>query len=350
MTSTALLLHLGFALALIALSAAITRVMIAIGVMDVPNHRSAHVRPTPKSGGIAVVLTFLAGIAVVYVESRFARPLETTFLGFVAAAIGIAVVSFIDDLKPRSFMFKLVAQVLAALVVLGFGLVVHSLSIPGLGHVELGVWAYPLTLVWIIGLTNAVNFMDGINGLAGGVCGLAAALLAAFAYGAGAQFVYLAALILAASAAGFLVFNFPAGRIFLGDVGSQFLGFNLAVLAVIATQPDQGRLSFFVVPFLMFAFIFDVAFTLTRRILAGENPAEAHHGHLYQVLGRSGVSRDLVTLLHYGFVLLQAAAAALFLDAGSGLNLLVVAGLLAVQLIYAALVARRARRVGLGRW
>lgn len=350
MTSTALLIHLAFALGLVVLSAVITRGMIAIGVMDVPNHRSAHVRPTPKSGGIAVVVTFLIGIAVVYATSRFARPLEHTLLGFIAAAIGIAVVSFIDDVKPRSFLFKLVAQVLAALVVLGFGLVVRNLSIPGLGEVELGVWAYPLTLVWIIGLTNAVNFMDGINGLAGGVCGLGAALLAVFAYAAGAQFVYLSALILAASAAGFLVFNFPAGRIFLGDVGSQFLGFNLAVLAVIATQPDQGRLSFIVVPFLMFAFIFDVAFTLVRRILAGENPAEAHHGHLYQVLGRSGVSRNLVTLFHYGFVLLQAAAAALFLDEGARLNLAAVLVLLAAQLGYAFVVARRAAQVGLGRW
>ncbi|MGQ3075337.1 MAG: glycosyltransferase family 4 protein [Ferrovibrionaceae bacterium] len=350
MTGTALLTHLAFAAALVALSAGITRVMIAIGVMDVPNHRSAHVRPTPKSGGIAVVITFLVGIALVYATSRFARPLEGTLIGFIAAAIGIAVVSFIDDVRPRSFLFKLVAQVLAALVVLGFGLVVRSLSIPGFGEVHLGLWAYPLTLVWIIGLTNAVNFMDGINGLTGGVCALAAAMLAVFAHGAGAQFVYLSALILAASAAGFLVYNFPAGRIFLGDVGSQFLGFNLAVLAVIATQPDQGRLSFIVVPFLMFAFIFDVGFTLVRRILAGENPAEGHHGHLYQVLGRSGVSRNLVTLLHYGFVFVAAGAVAVFLDEGARLNLVAVLLLLAVQVVYALLVARRARRAGLGRW
>lgn len=350
MTATALLTHLGFALGLVLLSAVLTRVMIAIGPIDTPNHRSAHRNPTPKSGGVAVVLTFIAGMAVVYGVSAETRPAEPALIGFILSAIGIALVSLVDDIRPQSFRFKLTAQTLAAFVVLGFGLVVREVSLPIVGPIDLGWFGYPITWLWIVGLTNAVNFMDGINGLVGGVAMLAAAFLAIFAFYAGSPFVYISALVLAASTAGFLLFNFPAGRIFLGDVGSQFLGFNLAVLGIFAAQHDRGHLTFVAVPVLLLALIIDVIFTLWRRWRAGERLTEAHHGHLYQALGVTGMNRNRVTLIEWGFVLIQAAAIWAYQALGSGRNWVALAAVLLVQMIFLWWVRGRARRAGLKGW
>ena len=135
---------------------------------------------------------------------------------------------------------KLAGQVAAALVAVGSGLMVRSLNVPGIGGVELGWAAGPLTLCWILFVTNAMNFIDGLNGLAAGVSALTALALSGIAAAHGAWFVYFAGLLLASGLAGFLPFNFPRARIFLGDVGSQFCGFVLAVLTVAAGRLDTG--------------------------------------------------------------------------------------------------------------
>jgi UDP-GlcNAc:undecaprenyl-phosphate GlcNAc-1-phosphate transferase len=340
--------HLGFALALAAVSAVVVRLMIAYPILDHPNARSAHVRPTPRGGGLGVVIAFVIGMVVLYQAARFARVADTQFLGVIAAAVAIAGVALWDDMRDLPAKLRLLAQCAAAAVAVGSGLVVTRLGVPYVGLVELG-WLGPvLTLVWIVGCTNAVNFMDGLDGLVGGTLLLVCAALAVIAAEQGGWFVYAAALFLAAGFAGFVPFNVHPARIFMGDVGSQFAGFTLAVLAVGASRFDGQQISFLLVPLLMFGLLFDAAFTLARRAAMGERLAEGHRTHLYQLAQRSGVPVRTVASVHWGFAVFHAGLALLFFDMTPSTKPFIVVPAIAVQLAWLAYVMRRMKRAGIG--
>jgi UDP-GlcNAc:undecaprenyl-phosphate GlcNAc-1-phosphate transferase len=340
--------HLAFAVALAALSAGVVRLMIAFPILDHPNHRSAHRNPTPRGGGLGVVVAFVAGMLVLYQAARFARIAEMQFLGVILAAVAIAAVALWDDVRDLSARLRLGAQLGAALVAVGSGLVVTQLALPWIGPVQLG-WLGPvLTLVWIVGCTNAVNFMDGLDGLVGGTLLIVSASLALIAASQGGWFVYAGALFLAAGFAGFLPFNLHPARIFMGDVGSQFAGFTLAVLAVAAARFDALQVSFLIVPLLMFGLLFDAGFTLARRALMRERLAEGHRTHLYQLAQRSGVPVRAVAAVHWGFAAWHAALAVVFLALPPFFKPLIVVPALAVQLAWLGFVMRRMRAAGIG--
>jgi UDP-N-acetylmuramyl pentapeptide phosphotransferase/UDP-N-acetylglucosamine-1-phosphate transferase len=348
LTVAAFLQHAVFGLALTALSAVLTWLLATrLRILDTPNERSSHSRPTPKSGGLAVVATFLAGMGALYALMDTVQIGEAYFLGFLCSGLVLVAVSLIDDVKALGFRSKLATQLACALVVLAFGIVVDRIQLPFVGVVELGALGYVVTLVWIIGLTNAFNFMDGLDGLAGGVAALVAALFGAMTLMEGSHFVYLASWVLIGSLAGFLAFNFPPARIFMGDVGSQFLGFAFAVLAVIAMRYDAGHTSFLVMPLLFFHFMWDTSFTMLRRWRAGENVAQAHRSHLYQLLNRLGFSHRSVSLYHYAVTLAQGAAAMAMLEVTGELRLLFFLPFLLWQTVFTVLVVRAARRAGL---
>ena len=348
MTTEAVLQHLGFAALLALLSAGVVRLMIAFPILDEPNHRSAHRNPTPRGGGLGVVVAFVAGMLVLYQAAQFARLADTQFLGVILAAVAIAAVALWDDVRDLSARVRLLAQLGAALVAVGSGLVVTQLAIPWVGVVPLGWFGPVLTLVWIVGCTNAVNFMDGLDGLVGGTLLLVAAALSAIAAHQGGWFVYAAALFLAAGFAGFLPFNLHPARIFMGDVGSQFAGFMLAVLAVAAARFDDQQVSFLIVPLLMFGLLFDAAFTLARRALMRERLAEGHRTHLYQLASRAGVAVRAVAAVHWGFAVFHAALAIVFVMLPPQLKPLIVLPALAVQAGWLAYVMRRMRAAGIG--
>ena len=324
--------------------------MIGAGVLDEPNARKVHTRPVPKGGGVGVVAAFLAGTVVLYGFASFSRIANPYFLGVIAASTAIAVVAFLDDLRDWSFKVKLGAQLAAAGVACASGLVIGSVNLPVLGTVGLGWAGVPITLGWSLFATNAMNFIDGLNGLAAGVCVIAAAALAGIAAAHGGWFVYFASLLLAAGLLGFLPFNFPRARIFMGDVGSQFCGFVLAVLTVVAGRFAGIELSILLVPMLVFGVLWDVALTLVRRLLAGERLTQAHRSHLYQIAHRSGMSAPGVTLVHWGFALWGALCCALFLAATGLMRPLAALLVLPPQLAWTAYVALRARRAAIGRW
>jgi UDP-GlcNAc:undecaprenyl-phosphate GlcNAc-1-phosphate transferase len=350
MTLVALLRHLAFATALALLSAAVVRFMIAVRVLDRPDPRKVHTLATPKGGGIGVVVAFLVGIAVLYRFAAFARLADPYFVGVIEASAAIAIVSFLDDLYDWKFTVKLAAQVLASLVAVGSGIYVVNYHVPYVPTLDIG-WLAPLaTILWLLFATNAMNFIDGLNGLAGGVALIAAAFLAGIAAAHSGWFAYFAALLLVAGLAGFLPFNFPNARIFMGDVGSQFCGFILAILAVVASRFDNVELSFLIVPMLLSGVLFDVAFTLIRRALACEQLTAPHRGHLYQIAQRAGVPATGVTLVHWGFTAFGGGCALVFLTVPSGAKPYVPLLTLMPQLIWLALVAHRARAAGVKRW
>ncbi len=347
MTAAAFATHLLFCAGLALLSATAVWGMTRVGALDVPGARSSHTRPTPKGGGVGIVLAFLVGAALLYRYAAFSRIADPYFRAVIAAAAGIAVVAYLDDLFSWRASVKLLAQVGAALLAVGAGLSLSFLRLPWLGTVELGWLGPAITVAWIVAATNAMNFIDGLNGLASGVAAIACLALAGIGAWLGASFLYFTALILLAGLLGFLPFNFPRARIFMGDVGSQFCGFLLAVLAVAAGRFAAVDLSVALVPMLLAGVLFDVAFTLLRRLLAGEKLAQAHRGHLYQLAYRSGMDPVSVTLVHWGFAAWGAGCCALFLLAAPEWKPLWVAMVLPPQLAWLVLVRRWAGRAGI---
>ncbi len=345
-----MLTHLVFCMALAGLSAAVVRGMIGVGVMDDPDARKVHTRPVPKGGGVGVVAAFLAGIVLLYAFAEFSRLADGYFRGVILASVAIAAVAYLDDTRVWPFWVKLLAQVFAALLAVGSGLYVAAVNLPVRGAVELGWVGAAATLAWILFTTNAMNFIDGLNGLAAGVSALAALILAAIAAAHGGWFVYFASLLLAAGLAGFLPFNFPRARIFMGDVGSQFCGFVLAVLAVAAGRFQGVELSALLVPMLLFGVLYDVAFTLVRRFAAGDRVTQPHRGHLYQIAQRSGLPVPAVTLIHWGFVLWGGACCVVFLGAAGWAKAAAPLLVLPPQLAWTAFVVGRAARHPVGRW
>lgn len=348
MTIPVLASHILFAIAMFCVAVGATYFVLRLGILDEPNHRSSHVKATPSTGGIAIVATFALGFAIVWVFSDQARLSTYHLAGFAVAAFGIALVGFLDDLKLlKTFKIKLGAQIAAALILLAFGIVFTRVSLPSIGAIELGWLGYPLTVFWVVALTNMFNFMDGLNGLAGGTAVIVAAFLCAVTFIEGSFFVYIFCYVMAAGAAGFLVFNFPRARLFMGDVGSQFIGFAFAALAVIAAEIDASRTSFLVVPLLFFNFIFDTVFTFCRRALRGEDVTQAHRSHLYQLLNQIGWSHVQVSLFHFFMTAAQGVGILYLIGLGPDDRMLVFLPFIAFQIVYAAVVMTVARRRGI---
>jgi len=277
-----------FPLALLA--AALARAMIVVRIMDQPTSRKAHARPTPTCGGIGVLAACLAAPLLLPALRHGIAP------SLLVAAALLGLVALADDFRPLGVAAKFLAQLAASLLVVALGL--------RLGPASWGLAGLALTIFFLVFITNAFNFMDGLDGLAGGTGLMAATLLAAFApAGSPAQ---AGAWALAAGLAGFLPFNLPRARIFLGDVGSQPVGFLLAALGVAAAQGaaglagEPGKMAW-LMPMLLSGLLLDVGLTLARRAVAGARLTEPHREHFYQLAQRAGFSPVAVAAAHWGF-------------------------------------------------
>ncbi len=308
MNASTLFWPLWFAAALAAaafLTARITNWARARGVVDRPNARSSHTKVTPRGGGLAIVaVTTLAAAVAGGLHPDAVRGLA----GMMLPALAIAAVSWIDDVRTLNnrtrFSVHLAAAV-AATAILG---PIHSVDLGSWGSFDLGPAAWPLTLLWIAGLTNAFNFMDGIDGIAGITAAAAGGGIAAAAGLLGHQPVVAVGLAFAGAAVGFLSHNWPPARIFMGDVGSAFCGFLIAVLPMATRATDVPR----IVPvavLAMWPFIFDTALTVVRRLRKRENIFQAHRSHIYQRLVIAGWSHRAVSSLYGGLSAMAAAVA-----------------------------------------
>jgi len=334
------LFYAALALGLAGLSAVIARELARRAVfVDVPNARSSHVKPTPRGGGLGILVAFSAGLGVLAV-SNAAMLTVPVYAGFALGALVAGLAGLVDDLRPQSFAVKLGAQVVAAVIAMASGLVIETLYVPGIGPVNLGAMGPVLTLVWLVGLTNAYNFMDGLDGLAGGTAVLAAAFVALCALTIGNGTVAALALLIAAASAGFLPLNFPPARIFMGDVGSQFLGFAFAAIGVLLARGDASGTVILVLPLLLFHFLFDTVFTVIRRIRRGDNPFTAHREHLYQLLNRAGFEHRQVTFLQCAMVVLQGLGTLWMTALPEPYRWLIFLPFLALQVIYAVCTLR----------
>ena len=275
-------------------SAAMVRAMIGRGALDVPGARSSHDTPTPRGGGIGPVATLCTGlVAAMVILPGAIRPAA----GLLLACLVLAAVSHRDDVRQGDFRVKLAGQLAAALIVVTCGL-----TWP---HPQAGLavaMAAVMGVAWLIFATNAMNFIDGLNGLAAGSMLLGSLAIALVA---GPGWIGCAALALAAGLAGVLPFNDPKARIFLGDVGSQPCGFAVAALGLALGSGGWSAHAVhaaLLAPFLFFGIYADVFFTLLRRARAGERLTQAHRGHLYQLAQRSFLPAWAVALVEFGFV------------------------------------------------
>lgn len=263
-------------------------------ILDIPNERSSHSRPTPRGGGLAIFLVTCAGLLVAqFLQLVWPWP---TLLGFLAGAVIVAAVSWIDDLRSLPSVVRLLAHSLAAIVVLATIRPWTAVALPLIGNFPVNWFGYPLAFFWIVGMINIYNFMDGIDGLAGGQ-----AVVAAIGWGLlgwwGAQAdVLLLAALLGATSLGFLGHNWPPARIFMGDVGSTFLGYSFAVITLLAGQSDPAALVIGVL--LLWPFLFDAGLTILRRARCGENIFASHRSHLYQRLAAIKRNHLVVTVTY----------------------------------------------------
>jgi UDP-N-acetylmuramyl pentapeptide phosphotransferase/UDP-N-acetylglucosamine-1-phosphate transferase len=270
-------------------------------MLDVPNERSSHTNPTPRGGGIVIVIVTLISWSVyVYIQKA-----ELVSAAYLAGAIFIAVISWIDDWRSvGSFWRFLCHSLAAALAIYSFGFW-QQITVPFLPEIHLGWLGIPLTFIWIVGLTNAYNFMDGIDGIAGSqavIASLGWVFIGSF-LGVD-EYAWLAGFLLATNL-GFLIHNWPPAKIFMGDVASAFLGFTFAVFPLLIEQKAadlKGKL-FFVSWLFVWPFVFDSVFTFFRRLARREKVWRPHRTHLYQRLLSGGFTHRFVTLL-FGFLAL----------------------------------------------
>lgn len=310
------------------------------GWLDQPNDRSLHTNPTPRLGGLGILAALLVSLGF---ASWFA-PAAAFPLPLVLIGGGVAVISLVDDLRGLPAALRFVVHLGAALLAVRVFGPVDAVGIEHGGAIVLGAWAAPLTVIWIVGFVNAFNFMDGIDGIAGGQALVAGAAWAAMGWLTGQTMLAALGATLAAAAFGFLLHNWSPARIFMGDVGSAFLGFLLAAMPLIA-----GPRRAFAVPavLVVWPFVFDATFTLLRRLSRGENVFAAHRSHLYQRLTQAGWPHARVTVLYMALAATGAALAlpiaTTALPAAAGLAL---AGPAAALWILVVVTERRARATG----
>lgn len=268
------------------------RIALTHDIIDRPNSRSSHLQPTPRGGGVALVGTStLAFIGLYFLDFR-SNPL---LLALLLGGLPIAVVGFFDDRSSVAAGVRFAVHALAALA----GVLILGGLPPLAGNgavIDLGIWGDALTVVAIVWATNLYNFMDGIDGIAASesifVLGVGALLTASM--GSFVDPVVMSALVLATAACGFLIWNWPPAKIFMGDVGSGYLGYVIAILALAAAHERPAMLFAWLV--LGGVFFVDATVTLIRRLLRRERVYQAHRTHAYQRLARRWQSHRRVTL------------------------------------------------------
>lgn len=281
--------------ALLAASVALTwwvrRVALRNGIIDRPNARSSHTTPVPRGGGLAIViltsLGIIAAAAVGAVDNRLA-------LALLAGGICVAWIGFKDDRQPVPVAARLSIHAVSAIWAI---YVLGGLPAIQVGHrvVDLGLAGDVLGVVAIVWVVNLFNFMDGIDGIAASeAIFIAVSGGALCAIGVAPISVPVAGAALAATCAGFLLWNWPPAKIFMGDVGSGYLGYVIAVLAVAAAREHPAAI--FVWLILGAVFFIDATVTLVRRLIRGQRAYEAHCSHAYQILARRWGSHRRVTL------------------------------------------------------
>lgn len=297
-----------------------------VGAIDVPKDgRRVHDHPIPRMGGLAIFLGFVLSV-LLFVN------ISTPVLGLLFGTVIIAVMGAVDDIVSLKPLVKLAGQILTAVVAIRCGIVFDTISNPNLfaseTYIQVGWLSLPLTLLWIVGCTNAVNLIDGLDGLAVGVSAISSLtmLVAALFVSDPVISVILAALV--GACVGFMPYNLNPAKIFMGDVGSQMLGFVLSTVSIMGLFKFHAVISFLVPVLALAVPLTDTVFAFFRRLAHGQSPFHADRGHLHHRLLAMGMDQKQAVALIYGISALLGLVAVLL--TGNSLLLRVVCLVLAL--------------------
>lgn len=272
------------------------KLAIKVGAIDVPkDNRRVHTKPIPRMGGLAIYIAFI--LCMFMFSDIEMKKLIGIFLGSTM----LVVMGMIDDVKPLRASLKFGIQILAALVLVYFGFRIEFLTnfFRNSGYIFFDGLSIPITVIWIVGITNTINLVDGLDGLATGIATIAALTFAYVSYSTGNMSVAILSLMLAGSSLGFLPHNFNPASIFMGDTGAYFLGFVLAAISIEGTLKGTTALTL-IIPVLALGLpIFDTAFAIIRRALNKKPIFEADKGHFHHRLLQIGLGQKRAVLWIY---------------------------------------------------
>ncbi len=316
------------------------KIAYKIGAIDVPkDNRRVHKEPIPRLGGLAIYCAFIVTALVMAVFNSNVH-FNTEFVGILIGVTIIVMVGIVDDVKPISAKYKLAAQIVAALIVVKSGVTIDFINFPLInsesGYVFFEALRVPMTIFWIVGITNTVNLIDGLDGLAAGVSAIASLSLAAVAYNTGQYSVAILLVILAGATSGFLPYNFNPAQIFMGDTGSLAIGFLLATISVEGVIKKAATIAIAIPVLALGVPIFDTTFAIIRRLLNGRPIMEADKGHLHHRLLDQGLSQRQTVVILYGISIVLGGSAVVLSNTTTRLSAYLVIATMAVLVVYGA--------------
>ncbi len=303
------------------------------GALDAPNQRKVHKKPIPRIGGIGIWLAFMIAITVAASYTEVPDEQEFELLGLMVSGTLIVLIGVIDDYRDLPAKVKLLGQIVAASVlVIGFDVRIDFVTDPFGDYIFLEYLAIPLTIFWVVGITNTVNLIDGLDGLAAGVSSIAAVTICLVALQQGDLFIATLTACLAGAAVGFLYYNFNPAKIFMGDSGSMFLGFMLSGISVIGAVKSATTIAL-IVPILALGLpIMDTTFAIVRRYRGGVPIFKPDKGHLHHRLLDMGFTQRQAVLLMYVISALLGLSAVALTEVSGQIAVLIVCVVLAAVL------------------
>ncbi|WP_163969547.1 glycosyltransferase family 4 protein [Oceanobacillus halotolerans] len=294
----------------------IKKLAFILKVVDIPNHRKIHKKITPRLGGLSIFLGVLLGLI-------YLRPSHPHLLEIILGAIVIVITGGLDDRFGLRPVVKLSGQLIAASFLISSGLVIERITLPLIGVVDLGFVSVLITVIWIVGITNAINLIDGLDGLAAGVTTIALTSMLIMAI-IDSQLLpaYLCILLIGANL-GFLYHNFYPAKIYMGDTGSNFLGYMIAVVSILGLFKNIALFGFIIPVIVLAVPIFDTLFAIVRRAYNKENIMMADNKHVHYQLIEAGYSHRKTVLIIYAFSVLFGAMAIMFSNASMMTSIIV---------------------------
>src|SRR5690625_1158995 len=316
----------------------IKKLAIKFNIVDFPNYRKIHKKVTPRTGGLAIFIG--AALGLLYLQPEHIHLLEISLGALVIVLTGI-----LDDRYDIRPVIKLTGQLIATSFLLSSGLIIERITLPFIGIIDLGVFSVLVTVLWVVGITNAINLIDGLDGLATGVSTIALLSMFVMALIDLQIFAAYLALVIISANLGFLYHNFHPAKIYMGDTGSNFLGYMIAVISMLGLFKNIALFSF-IIPIIVLAVpIFDTLFAIIRRASNKQQIMKPDNKHIHYQLLRVGFTHRQSVLIMYAFSLLFGILAILFARASLVLSLFITF----ILLVLIHILAEIAGLVGGGR-